>query len=103
MKKTVRQYLEDLVEYTSRIIDDTSKITESDYSQDIGMQDATLKRIHVLGEVVKRINPDFKNKYADIPWRDIAGMRDVISHDYDGVNMHRAWLIATRDIPKLKM
>jgi uncharacterized protein with HEPN domain len=83
------------------VIEATSNVTEEEFAKDKILQDAILRRVEVLGESSKRVSDEFKEKYPEIPWREIAGTRDVIVHNYDGVDMHEVWLIATRDIPKL--
>ena len=102
MKRTVKQCLVDLNEYVERVLELVSQTDESRFSQDELLQDAMLRRIEVVGEIVKQIPLEYREKYPAVPWKDIAGTRDIISHHYDGVNMHRVWLIATRDIPDLK-
>ena len=51
------------------------------------MQDAVLKQIEVIGEAAKHLSPDFTDAYPAVPWKDIAGMRDFIVHNYFGVDV----------------
>lgn len=102
MKKTVEQYLMDLDEYINRIINSLQDITEAEYSKNVDLQDSILRRLEVIGEIVRRMPDKYKHKNSEVPWRDIAGIRNVLAHDYDGVNMKQVWRIATNDIPKLK-
>ncbi len=64
---------------------------------------ATRKAIEIIGEAVKKIPSSIKDKYRDIPWREIAGMRDVLVHDYFGVDLDVLWKTVQQDIPELKM
>jgi len=60
-----------------------------------------LHRLLVLGEATKRLSAEFRAQHANVPWRQAAGLRDVLVHDYDNVNLERVWTTATEDIPLL--
>lgn len=64
--------------------------------------DATIRQLEIIGEATKRIGEDLRQKYPDIPWRRIAGLRDVLIHDYMGVDLEAVWTIATENIPVLQ-
>ena len=51
---------------------------------------------------MKNIPDDVRNKYSDVPWKQMAGMRDVLIHDYFGVNLERVWLTVKKDLPEVK-
>lgn len=51
------------------------------------VQDAIIRRLEIIGEAVKNVDDDFRNKYPQIPWKKIAGMRDIIAHEYFGVKL----------------
>jgi uncharacterized protein with HEPN domain len=61
-----------------------------------------IRAIEVIGEAVKNIPDDVKKRYPDIPWRNIAGMRDKLIHGYFGVDLKRVWKTITKEIPPLK-
>ncbi|MDJ0731827.1 MAG: DUF86 domain-containing protein [Crocosphaera sp.] len=60
-----------------------------------------LYQVIIIGEAVKRLSPEFRKQYSHIPWRDIAGMRDILTHQYDRVNLNTLWDVIQQDIPKL--
>jgi uncharacterized protein with HEPN domain len=60
-----------------------------------------LRRITIIGEVTKRLSLEFRQKHSDIPWKKIAGMRDVITHDYDEIDLTEIWTVITENIPEL--
>ncbi|MEW6775785.1 MAG: DUF86 domain-containing protein [Bdellovibrionota bacterium] len=64
-------------------------------------QDAVLHRIIIVGEASKRLSPDFRRAYGEIPWKDVAGMRDRLIHDYNNVDFEIVWHVATQDLPRL--
>jgi len=66
------------------------------------LQDAVIREIEIIGEATKNLAEDFKNKYPEIPWRQIAGMRDKLIHGYFGVDLDAVWDTATTDVPSLK-
>jgi uncharacterized protein with HEPN domain len=65
-------------------------------------QDAVLRNFEIIGEAVKRISPELKQKYHVVPWRRVAGLRDVLIHDYRRIDLHVVWQIMEHDIPHLK-
>ncbi len=66
------------------------------------LQDAVIREIEIIGEATKNLSADFRSKYSEIPWRQIAGMRDKLIHGYFGVDLAAVWDTATKDIPWLK-
>ena len=64
------------------------------------IQDAVIRQLEILGEASKRIPPSVREKYLEIPWRAMAGMRDKMIHEYSGVDMSIVWKVATTNIPE---
>jgi uncharacterized protein with HEPN domain len=65
-------------------------------------QDATIRQLEVIGEAAKHVSTELREQYADVPWRRIAGMRDVLIHNYMGVDLPAVWEITQSHIPGLK-
>jgi len=101
-RKNHKIFLQDILESIERIEQYTMGKTEDEFLDNCEKQDAIMKRLEVIGEAVKNIPKKIKEKYPDIPWKRIAGMRDVLIHEYFGVTMERVWNTAKNDIPKLK-
>lgn len=102
MKKTVKHYLDDIWESIEKIEEYIKGVSEEQFSRNSQLQDSVLHRIQIIGEIAKRIPAAYKKLYPSVPWRDVAGMRDMIVHGYDGVDLSIVWDVVQRYIPKLK-
>lgn len=65
-------------------------------------QDAVIRQLEIVGEAVKRISPESLGLRPDIPWRRIAGMRDVLIHNYMGVDLTAVWQVTQQEIGQLR-
>lgn len=89
MKRNIKLYLQDIWESTLAIEEYTQNLTEDEFYSNRQVQDAIVRRLEIIGEAVKNIDDDFRSKYHQIPWKKIAGMRDIIAHEYFGVKLER--------------
>ena len=65
-------------------------------------QDAILRKLEVIGQAVKNLSDATKSRQPQVPWKQIAGMRDKVIHDYFGVNLEIVWGVVERELPRLK-
>ncbi len=65
-------------------------------------QDAVIRQLEIIGEATKKLSEDVRSQHTEIPWRRIAGMRDVLIHDYMGVDLEAVWEVTQKDLPGLK-
>ena len=80
----------------------TREVTQQSFHSNTLVQDAVIRQIEIIGEATKRISEKTRTPHSDIPWQDIAGMRDKLIHDYFGVDIEKVWLTVQVDIPLLK-
>ena len=102
MKRDTSLFIEDILESIKNIESFTKGITEKELSKNIEKQSAIIRQIEIIGEAAKNIPLSIRKKYPDIPWKDIVGMRDVISHGYFKVDLFIVWKVIKEDLPDLK-
>lgn len=79
----------------------TEKLTYEDFLEDIKTQDAVIRNIEIIGEATKNISEELRNKYPEIPWKGLAGMRDKLTHHYFGVNLDIVWNVVKEELPEI--
>lgn len=98
----IRLLCSDIDEAVERILQYTSETTYTEFIDDIRTQDAVIRNLEILGEAVKNLPPGFTERYPEIPWRFIAGMRDKLIHHYLSVSLEIVWETVQSDIPVLR-
>ena len=101
MKKDPRVYLAQILERIDRISEYTADGKEA-FLADQRTQDAVIRNFEVIGEAAKRISEEYRRKYPTIPWRELAGFRDVLIHQYEGVSVTEVWLIVEKDLNPIR-
>lgn len=76
-------------------------LTKANLATSEEKQSAILYQVIVVGEATKRLSTNFRNIHPDIPWKEIAGMRDILAHQYDRINLDTLWDVIQKDIPEL--
>ena len=101
MSRDVRVYLLDILERCERITVYIEGLDQPKWSTDLRTQDAVLRNLEVIGEAVKRLPMDLRERTPEVPWQDIARLRDVLIHEYEGVDFAIVWDIAANEVPTL--
>ena len=102
MPRDYLQYLDDILESIKRLEEFTANMSFEDFTCDIKTQDAVIRNLQVIGEAVKVIPDEIKKKNPNIEWRKIAGLRDIITHLYFGIDNSIIWDIIQNKLNPLK-
>ncbi|HMA91089.1 MAG TPA: DUF86 domain-containing protein [Polyangiaceae bacterium] len=100
MSRSWSMYLDDMIEAIENVVE-FSKEMRDEFFRDKKSRDATLRNLEILGEAAKKIPEDVRGAATEIPWRRIAGLRDLLAHDYFGLDEGILWDVVTNDAPAL--
>jgi len=102
MKRDVNLFIQDILENIKDIESFSKGLNKKEFASNKLKQNAIIRSLEIIGEAVKNIPDSFRNEYPNIPWKGIAGFRDVLSHAYFGVNIDRVWNIIDQDLHSFK-
>ena len=94
-------YLDHIHERIQRI-ESCAEEGRSTFEDSHMLQDAIIRNFEVIGEAVKQLSPELVEQYPNVPWRRIAGFRDVLIHNYMGVDLDEVWNVIENDLPELE-
>lgn len=94
-------YLQDIIDSCKVIKAFTKGINHKQFLQDLKTQFAVVRALSIIGEAVKKIPSNIKEKYTKVPWKEMAGMRDILIHDYFGTDVEVLWQTIKKDIPSI--
>ena len=100
--REISDYLDDILTAIVDVEEFTRGMHFETFTEDKKTVNAVIRSLEVLGEATKCIPISFRQKYSDIPWSKMAGMRDVLIHDYMGVDLKTVWKVAQERLPELK-
>ena len=102
MKRDLTLFLDDVLENIKDIQNFSENLTLEKFRKDKLRQKAISRSLEIIGEAVKNIPEPFRNKYPALPWKKIAGFRDVIVHSYFGIKIETIWNIIKENLPILE-
>ena len=102
MKRDLTLFLDDILESINLIEKYIKNVDFLEFSKKTNIQDSVIRRIEIIGEATKNIPQHFREKYPIVPWKEIAGMKDIITHAYFGIKLDKIWNVIKKDLPKLK-
>lgn len=91
----------DMLQAAQRVCEYAAGLDETKFLASSRDQDAILRQLTILGEAAKRVSSEFRTEHPEVPWRRIAGFRDVVVHDYSDVDVREVWRIVRDDVPSL--
>ena len=101
-KRDYRDYLEDILGAIADIGDFVKNMSFDGFKKDKKTINAIVRSIEIIGEATKKLPVSLRHKYASIPWKKMAGMRDKLIHEYFGIDLEILWVVVKKDIPALK-
>jgi len=102
MKKDPTIFIEHILESIQVIEEYTRDMDEEDFLGDKLKQDAVMHRIIVIGEASRNLPEETQKLYSEVEWRKIIGMRNMLLHEYFGVNLGLIWAVVKNKLPELK-
>lgn len=101
MSKDSKLYLDDIAEAISKVQRYMRDVSFQQFSKDDQKVDAVIRNLEVIGEAVQRIPEEMRQKHSSIEWKQIAGLRDILIHEYFGIDKEIIWDIVQNKLPSL--
>lgn len=102
MGKDQRIPLRDILDSCGRIIINVNSTDIDAFREDVNLQDAVIRRFEIIGEAVKRVSPEIRAQYPDVLWKEAAGFRDVLIHDYPNIVIDQVYFTGKNYLPEFQ-
>jgi uncharacterized protein with HEPN domain len=101
MPRDSRVYLEDILEATRKITTYTGSLSKAAFLEDEKTIDAVVRNLEVIGEAVKKLPEDLRARHPALEWKKMVGLRDILIHEYFGLDAEIVWDIVQNKVPAL--
>jgi uncharacterized protein with HEPN domain len=101
MPRDFRVLLDDILEACRSIQSYTSDLSFPAFSADKKTVDAVVRNLEIIGEAIKKLPEEIRDRNPDVPWKKIAGLRDILIHEYFGIDLEIIWDVVTNKLPSL--
>ncbi len=103
MEKNPLIYLDDILFSITLIEEYIANVAQEEFLDSYDIQDKVLRRLEIIAEAAKKLPIELRSNNPQVPWRSIIGLRNIIAHTYDEVNLEEVWSIVTLHLPKTKI
>ena len=101
-ERSVALFVQDMLDSIEKIDSYRAGVTADDFATDSLLQDAVFRRLEVIGEAAKHVSEAVRARHPNVPWQEIAGLRDVLIHKYFGIIVEQVWQVITTDLPAVE-
>jgi len=101
-EKIAKEYLRHVLEEVKFVLARVENLNEESFVKDEVLKRAIVRSLEIVGEAIKNLPDDYRNKHSEIDWKSLAGLRDKLIHHYFGVDYGIVWDVAVKELPELK-
>lgn len=102
MKREYGDYFQDIIDSINETEEFTKEMSIKDFKEDKKTVNAVIRSLEIMGEAAKKIPDNIRKKYPEIPWKEMAGIRDRLIHEYHGVDLEIIWKVVTEELPLVR-